>query len=177
MLPIVPHPTRITVVMFALVLSAMCAACGWTTAGSTGLLSPVDAVHEEIPGYTISEITPADVDPTFRGEEFESLAGIAVSQNGDAVLRVLAGQLKSGDGQAFIRTYLGALSDRTRDGVGVSSETQQLGEHVVTHFNVPLTAEGYTYADGPTVVVAYVAFGSAPATVEDALTKVLDNVR
>ena len=41
----------------------------------------------------------------------------------------------------------------------------------MTHFNIPLTVEGYVYADGPTVVVAYVAFGSPPATVEDALTE------
>ena len=49
--------------------------------------------------------------------------------------------------------------------------------HTVTHFNIPLTSEGYTYANGLTVVIAYVAPGSPPATVEDALTEILDNLR
>jgi hypothetical protein len=39
-----------------------------------------------------------------------------------------------------------------------------------------LTAEGYAHADGPTIVIAYVAAGSPPATVEDALTEILANV-
>jgi hypothetical protein len=45
----------------------------------------------------------------------------------------------------------------------------------VSHFNIPLVTDGYVYADGTTVVVAYVAAGAAPATVEDALTQILDN--
>jgi hypothetical protein len=47
----------------------------------------------------------------------------------------------------------------------------------VKHFNIPLVTDGYVYADGPTVVIAYVAFGSPPATVEDGLTEILDNLR
>jgi hypothetical protein len=69
-----------------------------------------------------------------------------------------------------MHTYLGNLSAQTRDGVGVPSETEELGGHVVRHFNIPPAA------DGPTVVIAYVAPGSPPATVEDALTQILDNV-
>ena len=45
----------------------------------------------------------------------------------------------------------------------------------MTHFNIPLAADEYAYADGPTVVIAYVAPGSPPATVEDALTEILGN--
>jgi hypothetical protein len=89
------------------------------------------------------------------------------------MLRVLAGQVKSGDGDAFIHEYLEKLSTQARDGVGLPSEPQHLGDDVVTHFNVPLTAEGYTYAEGPNVVIAYVTAGSPPATVEDGLTKIL----
>jgi hypothetical protein len=130
----------------------------------------------EIAGFTVSEICPAGIDPTFASLEFDGLAAGLVSQNGVPILRVLAGQLKSGNGDAFIRTYLRNLSGQTRDGVGVPSETEELGGHVVTHFNVPLTAEGYAHADGPTIVIAYVAPGSPPATVEDALTEILANV-
>jgi hypothetical protein len=44
------------------------------------------------------------------------------------------------------------------------------------HFNIPLVTDGYLYADGPTVAIAYVAAGAPPATVEDALTHILDNL-
>jgi hypothetical protein len=74
---------------------------------------------------------------------------------------VLAGQVKSGNGDAFVHTYLEKLSAQTR---------------VVTHFNAPLAAEGYASAAGSTVVIAYVALGSPPATVEDGLTKILANL-
>ena len=90
------------------------------------------------------------MDPSFATAEFGSLAAGLVSQNGDPILRVLAGQLKSDSGDAFIRTYLGTLPAQTRDGVGVPSETEELGGHVVKHFNIPLVTDGYVYADGPT---------------------------
>ena len=104
------------------------------------------------------------------------MAAGLVSQNGNPILRVLAGQLKSGNGDAFLHTYLGRLSAQTRDGVGVPGETEELGGHVVRHFNIPLATDGYAYADGPAVVIAYVALRSPPATVEDALTEILDNL-
>jgi hypothetical protein len=84
--------------------------------------------------------------------------------------------VKYGSGEGFVDKYLENLSTKTRDGVGIPSETEQLGGHVVTHFNIPVTAEGYTNTDGPTVVIAFVVFGSPPATVEDALTHTLDNL-
>jgi hypothetical protein len=78
----------------------------------------VDGVFAEIPGFTVTEICPSEIDPSFAIQEFG----------------------------------------------------------VVTHLNVPLTAEGFAYTDGPTVVIAYVMFGSPRSTVEDALTHILDNV-
>jgi hypothetical protein len=173
MLPIVPHPTPIKAATLTAVIAAMCVGCGSTTAMS----SPVDGVLSEIPDFTVTEICPADVDATLVGQQFNHVSAGMVSQNGDVILRVLAGQLKSGDsGDAFVHRYLQDLSRQTRYGVGVASNTEQLGEHAVTHFNIPLTAEGYTYTEGQKVVIAYVAFGSPPATVDDALTKLLDNV-
>jgi hypothetical protein len=44
------------------------------------------------------------------------------------------------------------------------------------HFNIPLVTDGYLYPDGPTVVVAYITAGAPPATVEHALTEILDNL-
>ena len=68
------------------------------------------------------------------------------------------------------------MSTKTREEVGLPSYIEQLGGHVVTHLNIPLTTDGYVDADGPTVVIAYVAPGSPPATVEQGLTKILDNL-
>jgi len=157
MLPIVPHATRIKAATLAAVIVATCAARGSTPAASAGPIS----VFSELPGFTVTEIGPADVDPAVAGAEFNDLTAGIVSQNGAPVLRVLAGHVKSGNGDAFVHTYLEKLSAQTR---------------VVTHFNVPLAAEGYAYAAGPTVVIAYVALGSPPATVEDGLTKILANL-
>jgi hypothetical protein len=187
---IVPDTARFKASALAAVLVAMCAACGSTptepagpiTAVSIdcGLQAPgpgsVDGVFAEIPGFTVSEICPREVDPSFASQEFDGLAAGLVSQNGYPILRVLAGQLKSGSGDAFVHEYLVNMSTKTRDGVGIPSEPEQVGGHVVAHFNIPLTAEGYAYANGPTVVIAYVVPGSPPATVEDALTEILGNL-
>ena len=167
---------RIKAATLAAVIVATCAACGWTTTGAAGLTSRADTAFTEIPGFTVTEICPADVDPAFAGQEFDGLTAGIVSQNGDKILRVLAGQPKSRDGQALVDSYLDGLSTKTHDGVGLASFTAQLGRHAVTHFNIPLTAEGYAYAGRRTVLIAYVESGSPPATVEDALTKMLDDL-
>jgi hypothetical protein len=172
MLPIVPHTTRLTAATLAAAVIATCAACAPTTSASAEPMSPL----ADLPGFTATEISPADVDPSVAADEFDDLTAGIVSQNGIPMLRVLAGQVKSGNGNAFVHDYLAELSARTRDGVGLPGEPQQLGDDVVTHFNVPLTVEGYTYADGPKVVIAYVTVGSPPATVEDGLTKILANL-
>ena len=166
MLPIVPHAMRIKAATLAVLVVAMCAGCGWATTGAAGVVSPVNTTFTEIPGFTVTEICPADVDPAFAGREYDGLTAAVVSQNGDKILRVLAGQLNSGEGDALVGKYLGQLP----------GSTEQLGRHTVTHFNVPMTAEGYAYAAGRRVLIAYVEFGSPPATVEDALTSILDNL-
>jgi hypothetical protein len=186
----VPETTRIKAATLAALVAVMCAACGSTTTESAGPIVPVsvdcgmqvpgaggaDRLFAEIPGFTVSEVCPADVDPSFASAEFDSLAAGVVSQNGNPILRVLAGQLKSGSGDAFIRKYLGNLSAQTRDGVGVPNETEELGGHIVRHFDIVLVTDGYVYADGQRVVIAYIAFGSPPATVEHTLTDILDNL-
>jgi hypothetical protein len=186
----VPEAARIKAATLGALIAVMCTACGSTTTESAGPIVPVsidcgmqvpgaggaDGLFAEIPGSTVSEVCPADVDPTFATAEFDSLAAGVVSQNGNPILRVLAGQLKSGSGEAFLRTYLGKLSAQTRDWVGVPSETEELGGNVVRHFSIPLVTDGYVYADGRMLVIAYVAFGSPPATVEHTLTEILDNL-
>ena len=133
-------------------------------------------VLAEIPGFTVTEICPADVDPAFATQEFDRLAAALVSQNGNPILNVLAGQLKNGSGDPFIRTYVGNLSNQTPVGVGVPNEPAEIGGQVLTHFNTPLQTDGYAHANGPTVVIAYVAAGAPPATVEATLTEIVGTV-
>jgi hypothetical protein len=175
--PDVPETARIKAAALAALVAVMCAACGSTTTESADPMVPVsidcgmqvpgsggaDGISAEIPGFTVSEVCPAVVDPSFARAEFDNLAAGLVSQNGNPILRVLAGQLNSGSGDTFTRTYLGNLSAQTRDGVGVPSTS-----------TVRWSPTG---TSAPTVVIAYVAFGSPPATVEDALTEILDNLR
>ncbi len=185
-----PDTTRIKAAALAALVAVTCAACGSTTTVSASPISPVsvdcglqvpspssvDGGFGEIDGFTVSEICPADVDPTFAIQEFDSLAAGLVSQNGNPILGVLTGQHKSGSGHDFVLNYLGELNDQAGPGVGVPSETEELGGHGVRHFNIPLATDGYLYADGPTVLVAYVDAGAPPATVEDAVTRILDNL-
>lgn len=86
------------------------------------------------------------------------------------------GRTENRQRDAFVREYLENLSAKSRDGVGLPSHTEQLGGHAVTHFNIPLTIDGYVYANGPTGQRAngrrrLVAPGSPMATAEDALTE------
>jgi hypothetical protein len=141
-----------------------------------GLQTPAPGGFAELPGFTVTEICPADVDPAFATQEFGGLAAGFVSQNGNPILKVLVGQLKSGSGDAFIHTYVGNLSNQTREDVCVPSEPAEIGGHLVTHFNIPLQTDGYTYADGQTVVIAYVLPSAPPATVEAALSAILANL-
>jgi hypothetical protein len=110
MLSIVPYPKRFTAAALAAVFVATCATCGSTTTGSAGPIShvnvdcglqtPAPGGFAELPGFTLTEIRPADVDPAFASQEFQGLAAGVVSQKGTPILKVLVGQLKSGSGDA-----------------------------------------------------------------------------
>jgi hypothetical protein len=187
MVSIVPYPMRIKAALLAAALAVTAAGCASTATESAGPITPVSVdcpqltgpgavALADLEGFTVTELCPSEAFPEVMSGEFDSLAAGLVSQDGNQILRVLVGQPKSGNGDVFVGNYIAGLAEHTRDGVGVPSETQQLGEHAVTHFNVPLTAEGYAYSNGPTVVIAYVGSGSPPATVDDALNQILDNV-
>jgi hypothetical protein len=82
MLSIVPYPKRFTAAALTAVFVAMCAACGSTTIGSAGPISHVNADcglqipapggFAELPGFTVTEICPADVDPPLRRTNFKA---------------------------------------------------------------------------------------------------------
>ncbi|HEX2401725.1 MAG TPA: hypothetical protein VHJ79_17335 [Mycobacterium sp.] len=82
MLSIVPYPKRFTAAALTALFVAMCAACGSTMTGSAGLIAPVSVGcglqtpapggFAELPGFTVTEICPADVDPPLRRTNFKA---------------------------------------------------------------------------------------------------------
>jgi len=143
--------------------------------------SSIDGVFANIPGFTVKRTCPADVDPAFAGPQFDaqfSADGAGdVAQNGEVVLKVFAGQLKSSRGDDFVHGFLSDLSTAAAPGRTVASEPKQVGGRQVTYFNVPVAAEGYAYAAGSTVVIAFdVAGGSHAETAKEAFAKVLDGL-
>jgi hypothetical protein len=106
--PDVPDTTRLKAATLAALVAVMCAGCGSTTTVSAGPIAPVsvdcglqapspnsvEGVFAEFDGFTVSEMCAADVDPTFASHAFDGLAAGLVSQNGNPILTVLAGQLK-----------------------------------------------------------------------------------
>ena len=133
-----------------------------------------------MPGFTVKQICPADVDPAFARPDvtdgFYADAAGEVSQSGKPVLKVLAAQLKSGNGDGYVHTFLSGLTSDD-PAKTVASETQVLGGHEVTYFNVPVGASGYTYAQGAIAVIAYTTPGAPVAVQRDAFSKVIANVR
>lgn len=190
MLSIVPYTLRIkAAAMLAAAFAVTSAGCASATTESAGPITPVsvdcpnvpgpgavEGVLTDLEGFTVTEICASEAFPVAASAQFDSVAAGLVSQDGNQILRVLVGQVKSGDADAFLSNYIGDLSEQQPEGGGVPSEKQELGEHLVTHFNVPLSAEGYAYTSGPTVVIAYVTSGSPPATVDDGLTKIIDKL-
>jgi hypothetical protein len=93
---------------------------------------------------------------------------------------VVEGQLNSGDGKAFVDQYLAGMSVQTAQAnppKTLATEPMEIGEYAVTYFNIPITAQGYAYADGPAVVIAYnVAEPSRSDAAEDAVLEILTAV-
>jgi hypothetical protein len=69
------------------------------------------------------------------------------------------------------------LSALAAPGKTVASDPVEVGGHQATHFNVPVAAEGYAYAAGPTVVIAFdVAGGPHAETAQEAFAKLVDGL-
>jgi hypothetical protein len=125
----------------------------------------------------LEPICPADVDPAFAGPQFRAVAAGDITQNGGPVLKVLAGELKSGSGDDFVQKFLSDLSALAAPGRTVASEPRQVGGRQLTYFNVRVAAAGYAYAAGSTVVIAFdVAGGPHAETAQEAFAKVLDGL-
>jgi hypothetical protein len=139
--------------------------------------SRIDSVFADIPGYTVRKVCPTDIASPFADADVLNAAAGEVKDNANTVLTVFAGELKSGSGDAFIHMFLSGLQPRNNDPAkAVATENELLGGSQVTYFNVPLGAQGYAYAQGPVVVIAYVGLESPPGAPKDAFTKLLANL-
>jgi hypothetical protein len=137
--------------------------------------SSIDGVFDHLAGFTVKSICPADVVPSLGGPEVMTASAAEVSQNGNIVLRVVAAQLKSGGGDAFVARFISEWEANRNN--QVPTERQDLGGHQVTWFNIPVNFEGYAYAQGPTVIIAYGGpAGQMGEPQRDAFTKILANL-
>ncbi|HEY5148251.1 MAG TPA: hypothetical protein VIJ23_00195 [Mycobacterium sp.] len=110
--------------------------------------STIDGVLADIPGVTVTPGCP-DIASPFAGADMAAATAGEISRDGANVMTVFAGELAAGDGQAFVHDRFLAASP------GAASESQTVGGYQVTYFNIPRLNDGYAYADGPTVVIAY----------------------
>ena len=128
-------------------------------------------------GFTVTPISPIDVLGT--DQQVESNAA-EISENGSPILRVLVGQVNSGSGEEFVDKYLSELSamgeklDSPK--VLASGPLEDIGGYPVRYFHMFGSAEGYAYADGPTVVIAEQLSWGTVESVRDALVRILNNV-
>lgn len=142
----------------------------------------VDIAFDDLGDLTVTPIPPADVPSIGPQEgEFHDLNAAEISENGTPILKVLAGQLNSGSGDAFVDEFLSELSaqgEQFDPPKTLASSPEEINGHPVTYFHMFVAAEGYAYADGPTVVIAYNVAGAPKAgTAQDALAKILINIK
>lgn len=89
----------------------------------------------------LEPICPTDVDPAFAGPQVRAVAASDITQDGGPVLKVLAGELKSGSGHDFVQRFLSDLSALAAPGRTVASEPRQVGGRQVTYVNVPVVIQ------------------------------------
>jgi len=130
------------------------AACN---AGTRGAPDVEDVYSGQLPSYFgIREICAADVGPGLAGADgVAGLSDLTAAEITDTyqspdevVLKVLVGKAESGNAGAFADAFLSRLGETRND-------TVTLDGHAVRYFNTP-GAEGYAYAEGPTVVIGYI---------------------
>jgi hypothetical protein len=129
-------------------------------------------------------VAPADVDPYFGRPETAAQLGelkaVEVSDEAGPLLRVVTGQVDSGDGQAFVGDYLADLTSRAGEAStpeAVSSTPSTVGDYPVTYFYVPAVIEGYAYSEGSTVAIAINVAGPPKVkAAKDALLAILGDL-
>lgn len=143
----------------------------------------IDAAFEDLSGFTVKPICPADLPYPLSqmNLEFDELNAAELGENGSPIMKVMAGQLNSGSGDAFVDKFLSELAATGEEyhppRALASGPPRDVGGYQVTYFHLTFAAEGYAFAEGPTVVIVYNVAGPPMfETVEDALVTILTNV-
>jgi hypothetical protein len=146
--------------------------------GRTG----VDAAFDDLGPFTVTPICPADaiwVSPEVSAE-FHELNAAEISENGKQIMRVLVGQVNSGTGEEFKDQYFSELSAAgaklNPPKILAAGPPKDIGGYSVQYFHMYMSAEGYAFVDGPTVVIAERFASGTYETVEDLFVKILNNL-
>ncbi|WP_328359744.1 hypothetical protein OG976_07025 [Mycobacterium sp. NBC_00419] len=133
--------------------------------------SSVDGLLADIPGFLVQQGCPAVGSP-FAGADMKAVTAGEISRDGTTVMSVFAGELNDGSGAAFVHdTVLAALP-------GTAIETQTVAGYPVTYFNSRQLGDGYLYADGRTVLVAYdTAWPQSGSAAKEILPTLLGRIR
>jgi hypothetical protein len=124
--------------------------------GTRGAPDIADAYSTHLPHhFGIRQICAADVGPGIaEANAIARLADLAAAEITDTynstdriAMKALVGKADSGDGNAFVDTFLSRVGETRKDTVILDGQT-------VRYFNTP-AGEGYAYAAGPTVVIGY----------------------
>ncbi len=149
------------------------------TAAAVGCSGPTGpaGLLAKVPEFLVKTIDPGDAGPGSAGQAVTvdlcdaaaaeySPANSKIGDDHFAALKVLAGNAKSGNGDAFVDAFLSGLGADARNG------TVTMEDRVVQSFVTP-SGEGYAYAAGPTAVIGYVvpaetiAHGLDPAATQE----------
>lgn len=144
--------------------------------------SGIDTAFEDMVGFSVTPVSPDDVLVTGRpvAAEFHELNAAEIGENGNPIMRVLVGHLNSGSGEAFVHKYLSELSaigeklDPPK--IVASGPPQDIDGYPVRYYHMYMSAEGYAYTDGSTVVIAEQLSWGTVESVRDALVRILNNV-
>lgn len=116
--------------------------------------STIDGVFADIPGFTVEPRCPQIPSP-FGDTRMSATTSAEISSGTTPVAAVFAGELASGDGRAFLNdTFFPAVGNGDAASA-VSTEPKTVGGYPLTYFNIPRFGDGYAYARGSTVVIAY----------------------
>lgn len=94
-------------------------------------------------------------------------------------MSVLAGQLKSGTGEEFVDTFLSEVSAEVTQGnptKTLATEPKEFAGYPVTYFSSFVAVEGYTHAEGPTVLIAFLEPWTGTDDLQDVFTVILLNL-
>lgn len=134
----------------AVAMLAGAIACGVAPVASADCTVPgdLDGLLADLPGFTVEQHCP-DLPSPFAGADVAASTAGEISRDGSPVLTLFAGELADGSATDYLDdVFLPAVP-------GTAIEPQNVGGYPVTYFNIAQLGDGYAYAQGWTVVIAY----------------------